>query len=313
MSKPLSPTELLDRIRAKAKLDEKGFDKQVAIKLNKPGKIKLQLLALDSDHLFKARTQHFIPTLPDNEDPNEKIMVVDCQGEHCPICDAATAFKNSGITVDAVNEAYHPKYPYPKLRNVFTQPEHFLLAVRVLADQADDGTYLPKNEAIGSTQLLQLSKSALSSLMSSYEDFLSDYDGDAEELPPLFGVFEGTDKVKSFTVNLRVQVQGAWSYIFSFGKAIETSTSDVNMDKLKFLSDTVAPTEDYVEKAVKRIHDIQNYFVGAPVVSAPPANTINSTAYSPVETGYTTAYNKTAADTINSIVDDDDDFNIDTL
>ena len=55
----LSPTELLNRVRASAKLDTKEFEKQVAIKLNKPGKIKLQLLALDSEHLFKARTQHY--------------------------------------------------------------------------------------------------------------------------------------------------------------------------------------------------------------------------------------------------------------
>lgn len=290
----LSPTELLNRVRASAKLDTKEFEKQVAIKLNKPGKIKLQLLALDSEHLFKSRVQHFIPTMPDNEDPNEKIMVVDCQGDNCPICTAATAFKNSGITVDAVNEAYRPKYPYPKLRNVFTQPEHFLFAVRVLADQADEGTYLPKDEAIGSTQLLQLSKSALSSLMSAYEDFVSDSDEDVEDLPPLFGVFEdGATSVKSFTVNLRIQVQGAWSYIFSFGKAVEAKAEEINMDKLKFLTETTKPTDDYVEKAVKRIHNIQNYFTGV-AIETPTKNVETATAE------------------INSIVDDDD-FDLDNL
>lgn len=289
----MSPTELLNRIRSTAKLDTKEFEKQVAIKLNKPGKIKLQLLALDSEHLFKPRTQHFIPTLPDNEDPNEKIMVVDCQNENCPICAAAASFKNSGITVEAVNEAYRPKYPYVKLRNVFTQPEHFLLVARVLADQADEGTYLPKEEELGSTQIIQMSKSALSNLLSAYEDFLADTDEDTDTLPPLFGVFDGEKSVKSFTVNLRIQVQGAWSYNFSFGKAVETKLEDVNMDKLKALSDTTTPSEDYVAKAVKRIHDIQNYFVGAPV--ATPATTT-----------------KTATEQVNSIVDDDD-FDLDNL
>ena len=105
MSK-LSPMELLNQVRAKAKLDTKEFEKSIAIKMNKPGKIKLQLLALDSEHLFKSRTQHFIQKLPDTDDPNEKIMVVDCQGENCPICDAAQAFKNSGVTLEQINTAY---------------------------------------------------------------------------------------------------------------------------------------------------------------------------------------------------------------
>lgn len=296
MSK-LSPMELLNQVRAKAKLDTKEFEKSIAIKMNKPGKIKLQLLALDSEHLFKSRTQHFIQKLPDTDDPNEKIMVVDCQGENCPICDAAQAFKNSGVTLEQINTAYPSKYPYPKLRNFLTQPEHFLLGVRVLADNAEEGTYLPKDESLGSTQLLQLSKSALSSLMSAYEDFLDEYDDDVEKLPPLFGVFEDNkESVKSLTVNLRVQVQGSWSYIFSFGKAVEVNKSDVDFDKLKLLNETVKPTDDYMENAVKRIHDIQNYFVGN-----------NKSLLTENEN------NSSIKTDIDSLVDDDDDFNIDTL
>lgn len=305
----MSPRDLLDRVRSKAKLGENTYEKSIAIKMNKPGKIKLQLIALDSENLFKARTQHFIQTLPDNEDPNEKIMVVDCQGDGCPICDAMNAFKNSGITVEQINEAYKPKYPYPKLRSFMIQPEHFILGVRVLADNAEDGTYLPKDEALGSTQLLQLSKSALNSLMAAYDDFISDSDEDEDSLPPLFGVFEdGAKVVKSLTVNLRVQVQGAWSYIFSFGKAVEAKIEDVDIEKLKFLEETTKPSEDYLEKAIKRIHQIQNYFTGVnsliddeddePVVKQKSSGNSSSAS--------------SAKDTIESLIDDDD-FDIDSL
>lgn len=295
----MSPTEMLNRVRATAKLDTKEFEKSIAVKLNKSGKIKLQFLALDEDYLFRARTQHFIPTLPDNEDPNEKIMVVDCQGDNCPICDAALAFKNSGVTVEAVNDAYKPKYPYQKLRNVLTQPEHFLLGVRVLADQADEGTYLPKEESVGSTQLLQLSKSALNSLMSAYEDFISDYEDDIESLPPLFGIVEkGKDKVKSFSVNLRIQTQ-PWSYNFTFGKSVEVNVSDIDIDKLKLLEEAPKPTEDYVEKAIKRIHDLQNWFTG-----------MKNTASVTTSNNSTTS---TGGTDLDSILDDSDDLDLDDI
>ena len=262
----MSPMEMLDKIRNKAKLDNKEFQNSIAIKMNKPGKLKFQLLALNSENLFKSRTQHFIQTLPDNDDPNEKVMVVDCQGENCPVCAAALSFKNSGVTVDDINDAYNPKYPYPKLRNFLTQPEHFILGIRVLADNADEGSYLPKDAEIGSTQLLQLSKTALSNLMAAYEDFIMD-DDDPDSLPPLFGVFENTDTVKSLTINLRVQVQGNWSYIFSFGKGVEVNKADVDVEKLKFLEDTTEPSEDYLEKVLDRIRKIQNYFVGTSTVN----------------------------------------------
>lgn len=306
----MSPRDLLDRVRSKAKLGENNYEKSIAVKLNKPGKIKLQLIALDSENLFKSRTQHFIQTLPDNEDPNEKVMVVDCQGDGCPVCDAMNAFKNSGVTVEQINEAYKPKYPYPKLRNFMIQPEHFILGVRVLADNAEDGTYLPKDEALGSTQLLQLSKSALNSLMAAYDDFISDSDEDEESLPPLFGVFEdGAKTVKSLTVNLRVQVQGAWSYLFTFGKAVESKLEEIDTEKLKFLEDTTKPSDDYVEKVIKRIHQIQNYFTGA-------SNLLDDDDEDEITSKQKSVSNsKTNVDTKSAIEDliDDDDFDIDSL
>lgn len=285
-NKKMSPQEILDKIRSKAKLESKEYEKSIAIKMNKSGKIRMQLLALDSDHLFKSRIQHFIPTLPDNEDPNEKIMVVDCQGDNCPICDAAMSFKNSGVTVEEINSAYKPKYPYQKVRNVFTQPEHFLLCARVLADQADEGTYLPKEESIGSTQLIQLSKTALTNLMSTYEDFVDDYDGEPEDLPSLFAIFEdGVKEAKSLTVTLRVTTQPMWSYNFTINKATDIKIEDVDVEKLKLLQETLKPTDDYMEKAINRIHQIQSYFVGG-------SNVVPVT---------------TAKEQINNFVDDTDD------
>lgn len=302
----LSPRDMLDKIRSKAKLDDKSFEKSIAVKFNKPGKVKLQLLALDSEYLFRARTQHFIQTLPDNEDPNEKTMVVDCQGEGCPICSAMNSFKNSGVTVEAINAAYKPKYAYPKLRNFLIQPEHYLLAARILLDQADEGNYLPKDAAIGSTQIIQLSKRALSSLMASYEDFLADSDEDIDSLPPLFGIFEdGKKSVKSLTINLRIQVQGAWSYIFSFGKAVEVNIEDVDTEKLEFIKTPLETTDDYMEKALKRINQIQSYFVGSD----------NGVEF--VDSSEATVNNKNVT-TVSSKSDDlddlvDDDFDLDSL
>ena len=85
------PLELLNKIKDTAKLEK--TEKTDVIKFNKAGKIKFQLLALDSDYLFKSRTQHFIPTIPNEEDKNEKMLVSDCIGYGCPICEASTDFR----------------------------------------------------------------------------------------------------------------------------------------------------------------------------------------------------------------------------
>lgn len=141
----MSPMDMLNAVRDKAKLSDSDFSKSIAIKL-KPGKIKFQLIAADCEHLFRPRTQHMIPTIPDEVDPNEKWLVADCKGEGCPVCIAANAFKKSGVTtVEEVNRIYNVKFPYKNLHALFTQPEHYLLCARVLVDQADDGSYLPKN------------------------------------------------------------------------------------------------------------------------------------------------------------------------
>lgn len=264
----MSPMDMLNSIRSKAKLEELDYGNIIAIKLNKPGKIKMQLLALDSENLFKPRTQHFIQNVPDNDDPNEKVMVIDCQGKNCPICSAANAFKASGITVDMLNEAYKSKYPYRNLRSFLTMPEHFIVYAKIIQDSAEEGKYLPKDAELGSAHFVQLSRSALNSLMESYEDFIDDAldnDEDIDSMPPLFGVFEdGAKEVSSLVVNCRVSVQ-PYSYNFSFGKASKTSLDDIDMDKLEKLSDgPLAPTDDYLEKALQRIKNIQNYFVGGP-------------------------------------------------
>lgn len=262
----MSPMDMLNSIRNKAKLDEVDYGNIIAIKLNKPGKIKMQLLALDPEYLFKSRTQHFIQTLPDNDDPNEKVMVVDCQGENCPVCAAANALKSSGVTVEMLNAAYKPKYPYAKLRTFLTMPEHFIVYAKIIQDGAEEGKYLPKDAEIGSAQFVQLSRSALNSLMEAYEDFIDDaMDGedDVETLPPLFGIFEdGAKEVTSLTVNCRVSVQ-PYSYNFTFGRASKTKLDDIDSEKLEKLSEgPLVPTEDYMNKALQRIKDIQNYFVG---------------------------------------------------
>lgn len=265
----MSPMDMLNSIRSKAKLEEVDYGNIIAIKLNKPGKIKMQLLALDSENLFKSRTQHFIQTVPDNDDPNEKIMVVDCQGENCPICSAANAFKASGITVDMLNAAYKSKYPYRNLRSFLTMPEHFIVYAKIIQDSAEEGKYLPKDAELGSSHFVQLSKSALNSLMEAYEDFIDDCDEDIDDMPPLFGIFEDEAKeVSSLTVNCRISIQ-PYSYNFSFGKASKTSLDEVDVDKLKKLSEgPLIPTDDYIEKALHRIKDIQNYFVGGPQATA---------------------------------------------
>lgn len=295
----MTPMEMLDKIRQKANITDSDYEKQTAVKLNKAGKIKFQLLAMSPDYLFRARTQHFIPKTPDCDDPNEKILVVNCKGDNCPVCDAAYAFKNSGVKLEDVNNAYKSKYPYTNLRSVFTQAEHFLVCAKILADNAEEGNYLPKDASVGSTQLIQLSKSALSSLMSAYEDFLDDYTddngGDVDSLPPLFGIFDGENSVKSFVINCRVQTQ-PWSYNFTFGKAIETKIEEVDKEKLALLEKGFSePTEDYVAKVIERIKNIQNYFVG---LSA-NINTIDSNTKP--------GNNENKMTRLNDLLDEDDD------
>lgn len=302
MSK-MSPMDMLNNIRKKAKLDDiNDFSKSIAIRL-KAGKIKLQLVALDSDHLFRSRTQHMIPTIPNEDDKNEKWLIADCKGDSCPICTAATAFKNSGITLEEVNGAYNPKYPYKSLRAVFTQPEHYLLCARVLADNADDGSYLPKDAELGSTHLIQFSRMALNNLMSAYEDFMDDFDGDEdEEVPPLFAVFDGKNTAKSLTITCRVTMQ-PYSCNFAFNKIAEITLNDVDSDKLKLLAEVKEVPEEHYEKCVKRIKAIQNYFV-APFTEMEDLDSAKITASKTVAAKGT---EKPSFDT------EDDELNIDDL
>lgn len=254
----LSPLDMLNKVREKAKLDETtDFSKSVAIRL-KAGKIKFQLLAKDSEHLFRPRTQHLIPTIPHEDDKNEKWLIADCKGQGCPICTAVTAFKQSGVSLDEVNEEYNPKYEYKNLKSVFTQPEHYLLCAKILADQADDGTYLPKDAELGSTHLIQFTRTALNNLMSAYEDFIDD--NEDEEVPPLFAIFDDEDTAKSLTITCRVTNQ-PYSCTFSFNKTADVNTSDVDEDKIKLLEEVPEVPEDHYNKCVKRIKQIQNYFV----------------------------------------------------
>lgn len=257
-----SPTDILDNIRSKAKLDN-DFAKSTAIRL-KAGKIKIQLLAKDPEHLFRARTQHIIPTIPNDDDKNNKWLVADCIGDDCPVCMAAQSFKNSGISVDDVNEAYNPKYPYKNLRSLFTQNEHYLLCGRVLADEADEGSYLGKDDELGSTHLIQFNKTALNGLMSAYEDFLDDYDYESEddEAPALFAIFDGEEKANSLVITCRITNQ-PYSCQFTLSKTVDVNIKDCDEDKLDLLDEANAPVpaEEHMNNCVDRIKDIQNYFI----------------------------------------------------
>lgn len=304
MSKRLSPTEMLNQVRSKAKLEDSEFSKQIAIKLNKEGKIKFQLLALDSDNLFIPRTQHFIPKIPGSEsDSKQKIIVCDCLGENCPICSAALAFRNSGVELDTVNETYSNKYPYQNLRSVFTQPEHFLLGARILLDSPDEGSYLPKDAQIGSTQLIQFSRTALNSLMQAYEDYLEDSEiGDDSNFPSLFAIFDDKDKVNSFIINCRIQTS-PYSYTFSFGKSNEISIKDVDVEKLKLLSGLSKPADEYVESAVKRVKDITNFFTSSSFLDEDEDDI-------PFDINENDSSTKSKSIEVNTVDDDDDDFDL---
>lgn len=299
----LSPIDVLNNIRSKVKLED-SFEKQVVMRLNKEGKIKLQLLAPDQDHLFKARTQHFIPTLPGEEDPNEKSIVINCMGSNCPICNALSTLKYSNVTVEALNDAYSPKYPYTKLRSAFTYPEHFLIAARVIED---GNKFLPKDESFDDVQIVQFSRSALNSLLHAYEDMLEDNEDALDSLPPLFGIVNDNNNytVKSLIVTLRIQTQ-PWSYSFTFNtKGVECDLTEINKtERLEQITSDTTPNEDYVEKAVSRINEIKNYFNNSVkstnVVSAPNTKVSNS---EPIK-----------EPSIDDIIDTDlDDFDIDSL
>lgn len=255
--KKMSPQEMLNNIRGKANLNKEDFTKSIAIKL-KAGKIKFQLLALNSEHLFKPRTQHLIPTIPHEEDKNEKWLIADCKGQNCPVCTAANMFKQSGITVEEINEEYSPKFPYKSIRSLFTQPEHYLLCAKVLADQADEGQYLPKDAELGSTQLIQFNRTALNNLMSAYEDFLEDNE-DNGDAPALFAIFDDEKVAKSLTITCRVSMQ-PYSCTFTFGKTNDVDLNSVDVEKLKLLEETKDVPNEHYEKCVKRIKNIQNYF-----------------------------------------------------
>lgn len=262
MSKKLSPTEMLNAVRSKANLGEQtDYSKSAAIRL-KAGKIKFQLIAADCEHLFKSRVQHVIPPVPGEDNPNEKWLVADCVRENCPICKAANVFKKSNVTtLEEINNTFNMKYPYRSISALFTQPEHYLLLAKVLSDQADDGSYLPKESEIGSTHLIQFPRTALNNLMSAYEDYLEDHED--EENEDLFAIFDdGKIKAKSLQVTCRVTNQ-PYSCTFAFGKLLEIDKADVDSDKLDILaSEEVKVSDEHYNKLIKRIKDMQNYFSG---------------------------------------------------
>lgn len=311
MGKKLSPMDILNNVRNKAKLDNNDFSKSIAIRL-KPGKIKFQLVAESSDFLFRPRTQHMIPTVPHEEDKNEKWMIADCKGPGCPICAAAESFKKSGVELDDVNDAYNPKYPYKTLRSVFTQSEHYLLCARILADQADDGNYLPKDSELGSTHLIQFPRTALNNLMAAYEDAMDDASDEDTEVPPLFAIFEDEDKASSLTITCRVTNQ-PYSCTFSFGKVVETSKSEVDEAKLKLLAEAPEVPEEHYTKCVKRIKDIQNYFVKPTVSTSYADDNDEDDGELPFDMNDDEATNKDKEPKKANSSADDEDFNIDEL
>lgn len=293
----MSPQDILNKVREKANLDSNAFQKASTINL-KAGKIKLQLLAKDSEHLFRSRTQHVIPTIPNEEDKNETWLVADCKGDDCPVCKVAKEFKNTDITLDEINNEYNPKYPYAYIKNVFTQPEHYILCARVLSDQADDGTYLPKDAEIGSTQLIKFNKTALNNLMAAYEDYLDDLDEEAENAPPLFAIFDGESSVESLTVTCRITNQ-PYSCQVAINKPMKVDISDCDEEKLNLLDENNVPEvpAEHYEKCVTRIKNIQNYFLKK-------YHKLNTENFDDVE--FTESETKES-------YEDDDDLNLDDL
>ena len=89
---------------------------------------------------------------------------------------------------------------------------------------------------------------ALNNLMSAYEDFMDDFDGDEdEEVPPLFAVFDGENTAKSLTITCRVTMQ-PYSCNFAFNKIAEITLNDVDSDKLKLLAEIKEVPEEHYEK-----------------------------------------------------------------
>lgn len=258
-SKKRSPLDILNSVRDKAKLDDNYSN--VAIRL-RAGKIKLQLLAPDEENLFLARTQHVIQTVP-GDDSGTKVLFCDCTGD-CPICREGKKLKELDVSVDDINSVYDVKYPFKSVRSFYTAAEHFLLCARVLGDNADDGSYLPKNSEIGSTHLIQFPKTALNNLMSAYEDFIEDnFDGDietAEDVPNLFAIFDDEDLADSLTISCRV-TNSPYSCTFSFNKVAKVAKEDVDMDKVEKLRFGLdKPSSDMVDKCVQRLRNICKYF-----------------------------------------------------
>ena len=93
--------------------------------------------------------------------------------------------------------------------------------------------------------------------MASYEDWVSDQDDPNSPSSSLVFFEDGAKEVKSLTITLRTQTKPSWSFIYNFGKATTTSIEDVDMNKLKTLSETATPSKDYVEKIVNRIRKIK--------------------------------------------------------
>lgn len=276
----LTPQDMLNNIRNKAKLDNTDFSKSVAIRL-KAGKLKFQLLAANSDNLFKPRTQHMIPTVPYEDDKNEKWLIADCQGENCPICLATNSFKQSGVELEDINAAYTPKYPYKNIRALFTQPEHYLLCAKILSDQADEGSYLPKDAELGSTHLVQFTRTALNNLLSAYEDYMDDFADSAEEgqeTPSLFAIFDNEKVAKSLVITARITNQ-PYSCTFSFNKVAEISSDTIDKSKLELLETSPEVPEEHIQKCVNRIKAIQNYFIKSsdvPISTIKNYNTVSS-------------------------------------
>ena len=302
----MTPTEMINKIRSSANLDNNNdFSKSIAVKL-KSGKIGFQLIAPSEDNMFRARTQHIIPTVPNEDDKNEKWIIADCKGEGCPVCMAVNAFKQTDISVDDINSAYMPKYPYKNIKSVFTQPEHFLLFAKITTDQADNGDYLPKNAELGSTHLIQFPRTALSGLIDAYADYKETNDDSDEDTPPLVAIFDkNSDTAQSLSIICRVTNQ-PYSVNFTFGKVKEIKRSEIDEDKMKLLIEAPEVPAEHYEKCVKRIEKIKNYFLKIPTASV---NTVTDMDDSdlPFSLGDTPSVKE------ESTKDSEDDFNIDDL
>ena len=262
----LNPYDVINKVKSVANLEESESMIPSVVKVNKSGKLKFQIVAPNVNCLFRPRVQHFIQTLPDSDDPNESIIYAECSKNNCPICAAVDTFKNCDITPEDINAAYSLKYPIKKVKSFFTSSEHYLLCIKVLSDQADDGYYLPKDEELGSFQILQLSRTALNSLMASYQDYIEDASDSGINVNSgdysLFGLLDDdNDPIKSLVVSLRVQTNGQWQYIFSFNSSASIDKNSIDQDKIKFIQEIPEYPDDYLQKAINQINKIKNYFI----------------------------------------------------